>query len=63
MKEYKTPSLLVYSDASNSSFASVYKEKSKANIYYKSFSDQEKSQNSTWRELQAIRFSLDSSKK
>ena len=59
IKEYKIPSLLVYSDASNSGLASVYKEKGKAN---KRFSDQEKPQNSTWRELEAIRFSLDSSK-
>ena len=47
IKEYKIPSLLVYSDASNSGLASVYKEKGKANICYKSFSDQEKSQSST----------------
>ena len=37
VKEYKIPSLLVYSDASNSGLASVYKEKNKANICYKSF--------------------------
>ena len=58
IKEYKIPSLLVYSDASNSGLASVYKEKGKAN---KRFSDQEKPQNSNWRELETIRFSLDSS--
>ena len=62
IKEYKIPSLLVYSDASNSGLASVYREKGKANICYKSFSDQEKFQSSTWRELEAIRFSLNSSK-
>ena len=62
IKEYKIPSLLVYSDARNSGLASVYKEKGKANICYKSFSDQEKSQSSTWRELKAIRLSLNSSK-
>ena len=50
IKEYKMRSLLVYSDASNSG------------LCYKSFSDQEKSQSSTWRELQATRFSLNSSK-
>ena len=33
-----------------------------SNIFYKSFSDQEKSQSSTWRELEVIRFSLNSSK-
>ena len=48
------PSLLVYSDASNSGLASVYKEKGKASICYKSFLDREKSQSSTWRELEAI---------
>ena len=62
IKEYKIPSLLVYSDASNSGLASVYKEKGKGNICYKSFSNQEKFQSSTWRELEAIRFSLNSSK-
>ena len=54
MKEYKIPSLLVYFDASNSGLASVYKEKGKANIYCKNFSDQEKSHSCTWRELEAI---------
>ena len=48
--------ILVYSDASNSGLASVYKEKGKANICYKSFSDQDKSQNSTWRELEVHDF-------
>ena len=42
--------------------ASVYKEKGKPNICYKSFSDQEKSESSTWRELEAIQFYLNSSK-
>ena len=42
MKEYKIPSLLVYTDASNSGLALVYKEKGKPNISYKSFSDQGK---------------------
>ena len=62
IKEYKIPSLLVYSDASNSGLALVYKEKGKPNICYKSFSDQEKSESSTSRELEAIRFSLNSPK-
>ena len=47
IKECKIPSLLVYSDASNSDLASVYKEKRKPNSCYKSFSDQEKSESST----------------
>ena len=62
IKEYKIPSLLVYSDASNSGLASVYKQKGKPNVCYKSFSDQEKSESSTWTELEAIRFSLSSCK-
>ena len=62
IKEHKIPPSLVYSDASNSGLASVYKEKGKPNSCYKSFLDQEKSQNSTWRELEVIQFSLDSSK-
>ena len=40
----------------------MYKEKGKPNICYKSFSDKEKSESSTWKELEAIRFSLNSSK-
>ena len=44
IKEYKIPSLLVCSDASNSGLASIYKEKVKANICYKGFSDKVKSQ-------------------
>ena len=53
--------MLVYSDASNSGLASIYNEKGKTNISYESFSDKDKSQSSTWRELEAIRFSLSSS--
>ena len=49
-KEYKITSL-VYFGASNTGLASVYKEKGKANICYKSFSNKEKSQRSTWRKL------------
>ena len=37
IKEYEIPSLLVYSDASNSGLVSVYKEKGKANICYKNW--------------------------
>ena len=60
-KEYKIPSFLIYSDASTSGFASIYNEKGKANIYYESFSDKDKSHYSTCRELEAILFSLNSS--
>ena len=42
--------------------ASVYKEKGKPNVCYKNFSDQEKYESSTWRELEAVQFSLNSSK-
>ena len=52
IKEYKIPPLLVYSDASNSGSALVYKEKGKANICYKGFLIKK---NSEWsRELEAI---------
>ena len=61
-KKHKIPSLLFYSEGSNSDLASVYKEKGKADVCYKSFSDQEKSQSCTWRELATIGFSLNSSK-
>ena len=54
--------LLVHSDAINSGLASVYKEKGKANTCYKSFSDQEKYERSTWTELEAIRFCINTSK-
>ena len=63
IKEYKIPLLLVYFDASNSGLASVYKEKAKANVCYKSFSDKEKPQISLWRELKVVRFSQSSSKR
>ena len=37
IKEYKIPPFLVYCNASRSGLASVYKEKGKANICYKSW--------------------------
>ena len=49
-------SLLIYSDASNSSLTSVYKEKGKAKICHKSFSDKEKSPSSTWGET--VRYAI-----
>ena len=58
IKEHKIPSSLTQV----TSLASVYKEKGKPNICYKRFSDQEISESSTWRELEAIRFFLNSSK-
>ena len=61
-REYKIPSLFVYSDASNNGLASVYKDKGKSFICYKSFDKIEKKQSSTWTELEAIHCSLKSSK-
>ena len=60
--EYKIPSLFVYSDASNNALASVYKDKGKSFTCYKNFDKIEKKQSSTWRELEAIHYSLQSSK-
>ena len=62
IKEYVIPTIFVYSDASNSGLASIYKDKGKDKICYKNFSETEKSKSSTWRELEAIRYSLNSSK-
>ena len=61
-REYKIPSLFVYSDASNNRLTSVYKDKGKLFICYKHFDKVEKKQSSTWRELEAIHYSLKSSK-
>ena len=54
--------LSVPSDAINLGLASVYKEKGKPNTCYKSFSDQEKYERSTWTELEAIRFCINTFK-
>ena len=61
-REYRIPSLFVYSDASNNGLASVYKDRGKSFICYKNFDKTEKKQSSTWRELEAIHYSLKSSK-
>ena len=61
-REYKITSLFVYSDASNNGLASVYKDKCKSFICYKNFDKIEKKQSSTWRELEAIHYSLKSLK-
>ena len=60
--EYGIPSLFVCADASNNGLASVYKDKGKSFICYKNFDKIEKKQNSTWRELEAIHYSVKSSK-
>ena len=58
---HEIPHLFIYSDASNTGLASVYKENGKLNIYKKiNFIKETKS--STWTELEAIRYSLDSMK-
>ena len=62
LREYKIPSLFVYSDASNNGLASVYKDKGKSFMCYKNFDKVEKKQISTWRELEEIHYSLKSSK-
>ena len=61
-REYKIPSLFVYSDASNNALASVYKGKGKSFICSKIFDKIEKKHSSTWRELEVIHYSLNSSK-
>ena len=60
--EYGIPSLFVCSDSSNNGLASVYKDKGKSFICYKNFDKIEKKQNSTWRELEAVHYSVKSSK-
>ena len=57
------PYLFIYSDASNEGLASVYKEKGKLRICSKNFDSQERQKSSTWREFEAIRYSLVSLKK
>ena len=61
-REYRIPSLFVYSDASNNGLASVYKDRGKSFICHKNFDKTEKKQSSTWRELEALHYSLKSSK-
>ena len=61
-REYRISSLLVYSGASNNGLVSVYKDKGKPFICCKNFDGIEKKQSSTWRELEAIHYSLKSSK-
>ena len=61
-REYMIQSLFVYSDASNNGLASINKDKSKSFMCYENFDKIEKKQGSTWRELEAIHYSLKSSK-
>ena len=45
-REYRIPSLFIYSDASNNGLASVYKDKGKLFIFYKKFDKIEKKESS-----------------
>ena len=59
---HEIPQLFIYSDASNTGLASVYKENGKLNMCIKNLNFIEETKSSTWREFEAIRFSLDSMK-
>ena len=59
---YEIPHLFIYSDPSNTGLASVYKKNGKLNMCKKSFNLIEETKSSTWRELEAIKYSLDSMK-
>ena len=58
---YNNPFFHVHSDASNTGIACVFDVRGKRNICYRNLTDLEKTFSSTWRELEAIRFSLLSS--
>ena len=62
INDYDVPLVTVYSDASSSGLGSIYKNKGKDKICHKNFSVVEKTKSSTWRELAAIRYSLESTK-
>ena len=61
-REYRIASLFIYSDESSNGLASVYKDKGRSFICYKNFDKIGKKQRSTWIELEAIHYSLKSSK-
>ena len=54
--------IIYYSDAGSTGLASVYKENSKLHMSKKNFNFVEETKSSTWRELEAVRYSLDSMK-
>ena len=58
---YNIPSFHVHSDASYTGISGVFDVRGKKNICYRNLTDLEKTFSSTWRELEAIRFSLLSS--
>ena len=55
---YNIPLFHLHSDASNTGIACVFDVRGKKNICYRNLTDLEKAYSSTWRELEAIRFSL-----
>ena len=59
---HENPHLFIYSDASNTGLASVYKENGKLNMCKKNSNFIEETKSSTWRELEARRYCLDSMK-
>ena len=58
---YNIPFFHVHSDASNTGIASAFDVRGKGNAFYRNLTDLEKTFSSSWRELEAIRFSLLSS--
>lgn len=52
--------IIVYSDASNSGIGALFKENNSIEICHKMFDKDEEKKSSTWRELEAIRFGLES---
>ena len=59
---HKIAHLFIYSNASNTGLASIYEENGKLNMCKENFNFLEETKSSTWRELEAIRYSLDSIK-
>jgi len=52
--------IVIYSDASNSGIGFVFSENDNLNVCHKMFDSSEVAKSSTWRELEAIRFGLES---
>ena len=62
IKEYNVPRVLVVSDASDTGLAAHTTNNNKLMISFKQFSYDESLKSSTWRELEAINFSLEAFK-
>ena len=62
INDYDVPSITVYSNTSSSGLASICKDKGEDKICYKNFYDMKRTKSSTWRELEAIRYPLESTK-